>query len=397
VSVALFPSFWLGGFEASSHVDRSGQRQDFVALTQHDRFVREDYARASAAGLVAVREGVRWHLCDHEGRHDFASFESMLAAAQEAGVRLIPSLFHYGYPDDLHLLHEAFVPCFAAYAAAFARWWRARSDGPRWYVTVNEPSMFAFAAGDAGWFAPFAQGQSGEIKRALIRAAVAAMNAIRAEDPQARFICNDPVVHFVPAADSACVGQDPAAVDEIARRNTAQYEAWDMLAGRLAPELGGGPAYLDVVGVNCYPDQQREWDRPGQLALDDPRRKPFREILLDVHRRYGRPIVISELGARRGERPVWVTTVVEDCLAAIESGVDVQGLCLFPLVDQPEWKHGVLGDWGHLGLWDVVADRGTLRRVLNRPYFTAFERARRRAEASGRLPGAGHTDTGAPL
>ena len=37
----------------------------------------------------------------------------------------------------------------------------------------------------------------------------------------------------------------------------AQYQAWDMLVGRMWPQIGGDPKYLDVVGVNFYYNNQR--------------------------------------------------------------------------------------------------------------------------------------------
>src|SRR6266545_4083778 len=122
---ALFPSFFMGGFESSSHIDRSHRRQDYVRLTQHDRFVREDYERARAAGLRVVRESLRWHLCQPDPRrdhYDFSSFAPMLDAAQRTGIAVIAGLLHYGLPDGASPFDPDFPQRFAAFAAAFARW-----------------------------------------------------------------------------------------------------------------------------------------------------------------------------------------------------------------------------------------------------------------------------------
>src|SRR5205085_1257976 len=121
-----------------------------------------------------------------------------------------------------------------------------------------------------------------------------------------------------------------------------------------------------------------------ELTLDDPRRKPFRELLLDVHRRYDRPIVVAETSARGAFRPVWLRYVVDECLAALAEGVDVQGICLFPMVDMPEWKHGQLGEWGQLGLTDVRTDAATVHRVPYAPYSKAVAEAQARLASSGR-------------
>ena len=48
---SLFRSFWIGGFESASHINRSGARIDMVSATQHDVLVREDYTRLSNWGI----------------------------------------------------------------------------------------------------------------------------------------------------------------------------------------------------------------------------------------------------------------------------------------------------------------------------------------------------------
>jgi hypothetical protein len=376
----LFPSFFMGGFECSTHVDRSRRRQDFVALTQHDRFYREDYERARSVGLRVVREGLRWYLCERGGRYDFSSIAPMVEAAEDLGMWQINCLLHYGFPDDVDPLHPDFARRFAAFAGAYAAWRAARVDGPRWYCAANEPSMLAFAAGEAAWFAPFLAGQGGEFKAALVEAAVAATAAVRAVDPAARFVSIDPVGHRVPPRSR------PEQAPDAARENAAQFEAWDMALGRRRPELGGRPDSIDLIGVNCYPDSQKELGTLRELALDDPRRRPFRDLLLDVWRRYHMPILVAETSARGAQRPAWLRYVVDECLAAMRMGVDLQGVCVFPLVDMREWKKGQIGPWGGLGLWDVREDAGTVLRMPNAPYLRALRDVQERVRVSGLVP-----------
>ena len=376
----LFPSFLMGGFEGSNHVDRSRRRVDYVALTQHDRFYRQDYARARAAGIRIVREVVRWPLCDQEGRLDLSSYTAMAEAAQAAGLAQINCLFHYGYPDDLDPLDERFVPRFVAFAEAVARWRRAHIDEPRWYAVSNEISLFSFAAGEAAWFAPFLTGAGGRLKRALVAATLRATEAIRAIDSAARFISIDPARHDVPPRDR------PDLRDEIARANESQFEAWDMALGRLCPEVGGRVDSFEAIGLNCYPDGQRELGSDDELALDDPRRKPLRAVLCEVWERYRKPVFLAETSARGAQRPVWLRYVTDEVIAALRDGVDVQGLCLFPLIDMREWKGGQVGEWGQLGVWDVREAAGILHRIPNDAYLLAVHESVQRLEATGLLP-----------
>ena len=71
----------MAGFEGSNHVDRSHRRADYINLTQHDRFYSQDYERVRSAGIRIVREVVRWHLCDREGRIDLSCWTPMALAA----------------------------------------------------------------------------------------------------------------------------------------------------------------------------------------------------------------------------------------------------------------------------------------------------------------------------
>jgi hypothetical protein len=159
-----------------------------------------------------------------------------------------------------------------------------------------------------------------------------------------------------------------------------------MALGRRNPELGGREDTVDVIGVNCYPDGQRELVTHKPLPLDDPRRRPFREILNEVWMRYQRPIIIAETSARGDDRPLWLRYVVDECLAALEMGVDLQGICCFPVVDMREWHAGQIGPWGRLGLWDVHEDGAIIHRVPNAANLRALAEAQRRLAASGLLP-----------
>ena len=378
---ALFPSFLMGGFESSTFLDRAGQRVDYIRLTQHDRFAREDYERARAAGLGTIREALRWYLCDRDGAIDLSSFTPFALTAQELGLAQINCLFHYGYPDDLHPFDERFVPRLAKFAEAVARWRVENIDPPRWYGVANEISLFAWAGGDVGWFGPHLYGSGARLKRVLVQGALEATDAIRAVDSQARFVSIDPAIHRVPPPG------DDALSEDAARENRAQYEAWDLMLGRIEPALGGRADSFQVLGVNCYPDTQTELGTRRELALDDPRRKPLRVALQELWKRYQKPIIMAETSARGPQRPRWLRYIVDEIIEALRAGVDVQGICLFPLVDMREWKGGVVGQQAHLGLWDVLETDAELTRVPNEPYLAALSDARTRLAESGLLPG----------
>ncbi|HZS83577.1 MAG TPA: beta-glucosidase [Stellaceae bacterium] len=329
----VFRSFFLGGFECSTQRRRDGRRLDLLEATGHDRLAADDYRLLHDHGIRTMRDGLRWHRIETApGRYDWSSFLPMLQAARAQRMQVIWDLCHYGWPDDLDIWSPSFVDRFARFAGAVARLVREESDDVPFYCPINEISFWAWAAGDAGKFAPAAHGRGGELKRQLVRAAIAAIEAIAAADPRARIAHADPLINVLPASDRR---RDREAA---AGYHLAQYEARDMLAGRLAPELGGAPDHLGLVGVNFYSDNQ--WVLGGPtVEFGNPRYRPLSDLLIEVWRRYERPIFLAETGAEGSARPAWLFYVCSEVRAAMAAGVPIEGICLYPVLDYPGWEN----------------------------------------------------------
>ena len=178
----LFQSFWIGGFEAACHINGAGTRLDMIAATQHDTQVAADYALMKSMGISTVRDAARWPLIESNGEFDFSSFAPMLAAAEAQGMQVMWTLCHYGWPQDLDVLGPEFPSRFARFAGAVARYVKSHSSRVPFFTPINEVSFLSWAAGDAGWFFPFAHGRGIDLKRNLVRAVIAACDAIWAAD-----------------------------------------------------------------------------------------------------------------------------------------------------------------------------------------------------------------------
>lgn len=342
----------MGGFECSTHKLSAGKRLDLIHSTQHDRFALEDYQRLMEQGIRVARDGVRWHLIEStRGHYDFASLAPMVRAAQRAEILVVWDLLHFGWPDHYDVFSPDFIPRFAEYVEATAEWFKRETDGPFWFTPVNEISWVAWAGGSAGCINPFAEGRGLELKMQLVRCALAAIATVREILPDARFTSVDPIVHVVPTPGR------PEEIAIAAARNESKFEAWDMLCGNKFPELGGAEGRFDVVGVNFYPHNEWILSEEGQgfIRTDDPNYKPFRELLADIYRRYQLPIYIAETGTEDEERVSWVRYVCEEVAAAMESGVPVAGICIYPIVNHPGWV-----DDRHCynGLWDFADENG---------------------------------------
>ena len=334
-SGTLFRSFFQGGFECSTHRRANDRaRVDVIAASQHDAHAAHDYAALGDLGILTVRDGLRWHLIERApGRYDWSSLEQQLAASEATGTQVIWDLLHYGWPDDIDIWTPTFVDRFAAFAAAAARVIGRRTRGTRFYAPVNEISFWAWGGGDAAYLNPFARGRGFELKVQLTRAALAAMAAVRAVDPDARFVHADPVLNIIP---------DPQRLHDAASaqgHRLAQYQAWDMLAGKSWPQLGGRPELCDIVGVNFYSNNQ--WIHGGPtIDPGQPLYRPFRSMLAEVYARYGRPIFVAETGCEGQGRPGWLRYVAAEVRAAIRLGVPVEGICLYPILNHPGWDDG---------------------------------------------------------
>jgi len=311
-------------------------------------------------GIRTARDGVRWHLIEkYRSRYDFSSLLPMLKAARQTQTQVIWDLFHYGWPDGLNIWSAAFVDRFARFARATAQVILEETGGPLFITPVNEISFVAWGGGDAAFLNPFGKGRGAELKAQLVRATIAAVEAVREVDPSARITHAEPIIHI--AADPDYPEEAPAA--EAYRQS--QFQAWDMIAGKYCPELGGRPDYLDIVGVNYYANNQWIHQDPHippsrrrknmLLPPSHPLHRPIREMLHEVYDRYRRPLYIAETGIEGDARPSWLRYIGQEARAAAAAGVELEGLCLYPIIDYPGW-----GDnrHCHTGLWGYADDEG---------------------------------------
>ena len=190
---------------------------------------------------------------------------------------------------------------------------------------------------------PGTSSRGAELKRQLVRAFLASADAVRSVDRRARIVVAEPLINVVSGSHLAG-GPDAA---DLYRR--AQFETHDMLAGILAPELGGAPAYLDLVGVNFYPDNQ--WYLDGStIPLGHHAYRPLKAMLSEVYERYHKPVFLAETGAEGSARSYWLHHVCAEVLRAMRDGIPIVGICLYPILDYHGWENGRLCPVGLLSM-----------------------------------------------
>jgi beta-glucosidase/6-phospho-beta-glucosidase/beta-galactosidase len=366
---SIFPTFFFAGFECSTFLWKDGKRKNYIEETGHDRHLQSDYEKLVQLGIGVVREAIPWPFVDQgKGKYDWSNLDVTIDELNRYKLVPIWDLFHYGLPDNCDPLNEDCHKRFIDYCRAVADHVIPKINGPHFFTPVNEITFFSAAATDMAWMYPFAKGKYSELKKTLCKFAINAAKAIREVQPDARMVHVDPLVHAVPPPDR------PDLADEARDHEYKQaYEAWDMLSGKLNPELGGSPEILDIVGVNVYHFSQAQLNADGSrtvLGPRDERRKPLCEMLMHAWERYHRPIIIGETSGYQDKRGEWLRMTMQESLKALNRGVDLQGVCLYPCVDIPDWN---TNEWAKIGIYDIH-DPTTLERIPCDDYLNELRR-----------------------
>jgi beta-glucosidase/6-phospho-beta-glucosidase/beta-galactosidase len=367
-----FHTFWMGGFECTDKLNAFGNRVDFQTLTGHLQQIQQDYQNLIPFNIRTVREGIRWSQVEKSPyQYDWSTVTHMLEQGKALGIQQVWDLCHFGYPDDLTPLHPMFAKRFAAISRAFVRFYRDTYPDDALVVTpINEVSFISWLGGDVRGTSPYCVGQGWEVKYGLMRAYIEGVAAMRELDPSVRIMSTEPLVNVVPPMDAT-----PAQEAEAKRAHEHQYQAVDMLCGRICPELGGTPDYLDILGVNYYYDNQWEVGTHATLGWlneqGDARWLPLRSLLAEVYDRYNKPMVITETSHPGIDRPHWIRFVATECAAVLQAGMPLWGVCLYPIIDRPDWDH--MEPWHNSGLWDAAQQPGQIpQRILYKPYADAL-------------------------
>ena len=92
-----------------------------------------------------------------------------------------------------------------------------------------------------------------------------------------------------------------------------------------------------------------------------------------MRRRYKRPLVIAETGHSGVRRANWMREVAGEVALLRKEGAAIEGICLYPILDRPDWNN--TSHWHDCGLWHLehCAD-GILRRRLNEQYAAALRK-----------------------
>lgn len=382
-------------WEHTGHT-RTGETSD-VATDFWNRY-EEDLDRAAALGVNTFRFSVSWaRLYPRPGMDApdpaaAAHYDAMIAAMRQRGLRPMITLHHFVMPQWLtaedRWASGAAIDDFVALARMAAARWGHAID---WWITVNEPYVFAFHGWGHGIFPPgkFGAWNTGiQVFVNVMKAHAAAYRAIKQLD--ATDADGDGYASQVGVAQ-LIVPVTP--LDPFNPIDRAAVTFVDVLGNRLWFDLNrsGVPWFaipfggiiaadpsvrdtLDFIGVNYYSRQVIHFDLLRGLLLD-PDSTGQRDMLnhefypeglydaLDIVSGYGLPLIITEHGV-----PDATDTLRQESLVAhlavlsqfIQDRPDtpVLGYVHWALTDNFEWENGY---WPRFGLYAV--DYMTLTRT----------------------------------
>ena len=357
----IFDSWFMAGFECSSHRRRDGVRLDLIRATAHDKHALGDYRLCKKYGFDTARDGVRWHLIGKSpGKYDWSSWLPMLEAAEEAGVQVIWDLFHYGSPDCVDQGAPDFPDRFTDFVLAALEMRESVTKRPPIVCPLNEINFISWAVDD-GYFPQVGPKQRGWFKDQLVRTAIAAARAIKQRWPMATIVWAEPLIHIAPH------DRRRQTIRGAQQNLQGMYEAYDWIIGSARPELGGDPSLVDVVGWNFYPHNQWYWQGPT-IPMGHHEYRPLSDMLIEMAERYGKPIFLSETGAEGTGKPSWLHYVCNEVRDAMSRGADIRGICWYPITAYPGWDNSRHAE---TGLLSTVVANGS--RHVDERLLTEFE------------------------
>ena len=404
------PSVW-DAFTAEPGRVKDGSTAE-VACDHYHRY-REDVALLAGLGVDAYRFSVSWPRVLFDDGRGLDFYDRLVDELCAAGVRPVPTLFHWDLPVTLDWLQRDTASRFAEYVSVVAG---RLGDRVHKWITLNEPAEHTLLGHALGAHAPGRQLMFDALPVAhhQLLAHGLAVRALRAAGASDIGIANSHGPTW-PASEKQEDVEAADFYDVLLNRLFSdplllgQYPdgIGELMPGDVQSDLKVIAEPVDWYGINYYAPTRVGAPQGAEIefgGLTLPAELPFSvreveghpvtdfgwpvvpealtELLTGFRARYGDrlpPVVITENGCSYEgvddqERIAYLDGHIRALHRALEAGVDVRGYFVWSLLDNFEWAEGYARRFGL-----VHVDYKTLERTPKASYgwFRDLLRAQR--------------------
>jgi beta-glucosidase len=386
------PGFMWGAATAAHQVEGDNRANDWWALEQagelpfksgdacrHYLLFEQDFDLAKGWGHNAHRFSIEWSRIEpRQGAWDLAAIEhyrEVIAALRRRGMEPVVTLHHFTNPAWFAEAGGWLVRRNVAHFARYAEFVAGQlGNEVRWWLTINEPTVYAKNALVAGNWPPCRRGDWAAAWRAMRnmgRAHRLAYDVLHRHRP-------DALVGFAHSGPLVMPRQPARTVDRMASFLR------DLCLNRVPVRLMAGALgkRLDFIGLNYYCRTLVQWQARGTAALfgadwlEDDQGEPraFSDIGWEIYpaglkrqlarfARYGVPVLVTENGLATTDEDLRLTFLrdhLRSLAEAVRDGVPVAGYLYWSLMDNFEWTSGTAPRFG-LAATDFTTQKRTPR------------------------------------
>jgi len=329
-----------------------------AAVDHYNRY-EEDFDIAQKLSHNAHRFSIEWSRIEpRRGEFDEVAikhYRHVIKSLRARDIEPLVTLFHFTLPHWVAaqggFMNPQTAKDFARYASRVAQEF---GDDVEWWCTINEPEVFASFSYLFGLWPP-RQKKFFRATRAFAfimpQAHKLAYKAIKAENPHAKIGISKNNVYYT-------------ALGHFISPLMSKFWWWwgnHMFLDRIKK-------YQDYIGLNYYFKVNfNNWQ--GQIDQHNPsdlgwglHPEGMYVLLKDLHKRYQKPIIVTESGIADGQdesRAWYIKELLRNVHRAMTEGADVRGFMYWALLDNFEWDKGF---WPQFGL--VSVDRKTMKRTI---------------------------------
>lgn len=399
-----------------------------IAADHYHRYP-EDLELMREMGLGAYRFSISWPRLFPRGRGrvnpaGLAFYAQLIAALKSRGIEPIVTLYHWDLPLALQEEYGGWesrqiIEDFLLYARTC---FDAFADQVRYWIVLNEPNIFT----QLGYLLALHPPGKTDLRTYLqtyhhTALAHAAVVKFFKDNRYPGYIGSS--IAFTPAYPASDKPEDIQALENYYATNcwwaldiyhrgeypalgTELYSRWGaapVMTGEDEDLLRRGAAMTDFIGLNYYQSAMIAHAPPAETDLEGPEAAAFSSLyktvanpsieytdwgwaidpdglrhgLLQLHQRYGLPILISEngLGAydkiEAGQihdsyRIDYLQRHILACHQAIQAGVELWGYCTWSFTDLFSWLNGYAKRYG---LVHVDFESGALTRTKKDSFY----------------------------